>query len=314
MHVQLICLTITYGDDPLLVSDLANAWDQLSRACHHHAYELTPTTTEVQHLISCLRSAESFLAPGTFTRSDLILADWSHAPSGYPWRYRVYVDTRPARATENWRPPSTEEIAEWLRPAAVFRTVEFDGHLVRNHAKFLVIDHRFLLGTSDNFSHSAEFHKRRVWRQDRQPQSLGVSGARDAAGRGRPVRTDFLTEVWSQATSSIGSRGPKSTSLSVPTVGRISSRIVASPPSADLAPSLLDALNESQTHRAVRACDATAVASKYDEYWLIRRSELGSAIERAAAGEEGASMSPACASLANANRGMGLRAFRGRRS
>jgi hypothetical protein len=36
-----------------------------------------------------------------------------------------------------------------------------------------------------------------------------------------------------------------------------------------------------------RACNATAVASKYDEYWLIRRSELGSAIERAAAGEEG---------------------------
>jgi hypothetical protein len=62
MHVQLICLTIAYGDDPLLVSDLANAWDQLSRACHHHAYELTPTTTEVQHLISCLRSAESLLA------------------------------------------------------------------------------------------------------------------------------------------------------------------------------------------------------------------------------------------------------------
>ena len=62
MHVQLICLTIAYGDDPLLVSDLANAWDQLSRACHHHAYELTPITTEVQHLISCLRSAESLLA------------------------------------------------------------------------------------------------------------------------------------------------------------------------------------------------------------------------------------------------------------
>jgi hypothetical protein len=42
-----------------------------------------------------------------------------------------------------------------------------------------------------------------------------------------------------------------------------------------------------QSHGPVRACDATSVASKYDEYWLIRRSELGSAIERAAAGEEG---------------------------
>jgi hypothetical protein len=75
-----------------------------------------------------------------------------------PVMVRVYMDTRAARAKENWRPPSTAEIAEWLRPAAVFRTIEFDGHLVRNHAKFLVIDHRFLLVTSANFSHSAEFH------------------------------------------------------------------------------------------------------------------------------------------------------------
>ena len=64
MKVQLICLSVAYRDDPVLVSDLASAWDQLSRACHHHAYELTPTTTEVQHLISCLRSAESLLARG----------------------------------------------------------------------------------------------------------------------------------------------------------------------------------------------------------------------------------------------------------
>jgi hypothetical protein len=40
-----------------------------------------------------------------------------------------------------------------LAPAAVFRTVEFDAQLVRNRAKFLVIDHRFLLVTSANFSH-----------------------------------------------------------------------------------------------------------------------------------------------------------------
>jgi hypothetical protein len=62
MHMQLICLTIAYRDDPALVSDLANAWDQLSRACHHHAYELTPTTSEVRHLVSRLRGVESLLA------------------------------------------------------------------------------------------------------------------------------------------------------------------------------------------------------------------------------------------------------------
>jgi phosphatidylserine/phosphatidylglycerophosphate/cardiolipin synthase-like enzyme len=36
--------------------------------------------------------------------------------------------------------------------------VPFDGSPVRNHAKFLAIDHRFLLITSANFSHSAEQH------------------------------------------------------------------------------------------------------------------------------------------------------------
>jgi len=72
--------------------------------------------------------------------------------------YGLYIDTRAARPKEKWCPPSTDEIAEWLSPGAVFRTTEFDGQLVRNHAKFLVIDHRFLLVTSANFSRSAEFH------------------------------------------------------------------------------------------------------------------------------------------------------------
>ena len=39
----------------------------------------------------------------------------------------------------------------------VLRTRPFDGHPVRNHAKFLAIDHRFLLVTSANFSWSAEY-------------------------------------------------------------------------------------------------------------------------------------------------------------
>lgn len=29
----------------------AAAWWGLSNACHHHAYELTPTTSEIRHLV-----------------------------------------------------------------------------------------------------------------------------------------------------------------------------------------------------------------------------------------------------------------------
>jgi phosphatidylserine/phosphatidylglycerophosphate/cardiolipin synthase-like enzyme len=70
---------------------------------------------------------------------------------------RVYLDT----AAADWSPrpgsPTTGEVAARLRPATVLRTRQFDGRQVRDHAKFLAIDHRFLLITSANFSWSAEF-------------------------------------------------------------------------------------------------------------------------------------------------------------
>ncbi|MEU3921313.1 DISARM system phospholipase D-like protein DrmC [Streptomyces sp. NPDC029004] len=71
---------------------------------------------------------------------------------------RVYLDTRAAdRGSRSWS-PTTTEVSEHMKPATVLRTKKFDGDHVRNHAKFLAIDHRFLLVTSANFSWSAE-HK-----------------------------------------------------------------------------------------------------------------------------------------------------------
>jgi phosphatidylserine/phosphatidylglycerophosphate/cardiolipin synthase-like enzyme len=65
---------------------------------------------------------------------------------------RVYMDTRATGSSS----PTTEEVAGHLRPGVVLRTIEFDGRYVRNHSKFICIDHRFLLVTSANFSWSAE--------------------------------------------------------------------------------------------------------------------------------------------------------------
>jgi hypothetical protein len=69
---------------------------------------------------------------------------------------RVYLYT--SAADQGPRPwsPTTAEVAAHLRPATVLRTKAFDGRPVRNHSKFLSIDHRFLLVTSANFSWSAE--------------------------------------------------------------------------------------------------------------------------------------------------------------
>jgi phosphatidylserine/phosphatidylglycerophosphate/cardiolipin synthase-like enzyme len=70
---------------------------------------------------------------------------------------KVYMDTDAADAGPR-RPgsPKTDEVAAHLHPALILRTKRFDGRQVRNHSKFLSIDHRFLLVTSANFSWSAE--------------------------------------------------------------------------------------------------------------------------------------------------------------
>jgi hypothetical protein len=47
MRVQLICLR-TYLGDPDLAARAGHAWSALSRASHHHAYELAPTAAELQ--------------------------------------------------------------------------------------------------------------------------------------------------------------------------------------------------------------------------------------------------------------------------
>jgi hypothetical protein len=58
MCSQLVVIRVFYGDQ---VSNTANiAWIGLSNACHHHAYELTPTVEEVRHwlgLVALTRTA-----------------------------------------------------------------------------------------------------------------------------------------------------------------------------------------------------------------------------------------------------------------
>jgi hypothetical protein len=48
-RVKLVALTVLKGRDS--VADLDWCWNTLSTACHHHAYELSPTHHEVEHLI-----------------------------------------------------------------------------------------------------------------------------------------------------------------------------------------------------------------------------------------------------------------------
>ena len=46
-HAQLLCLS-TYLKDDDTAGQLRYAWSALTRACHHHPYELPPATAELE--------------------------------------------------------------------------------------------------------------------------------------------------------------------------------------------------------------------------------------------------------------------------
>jgi len=51
MRIQLICLR-TYLEDADLAARAGHTWSALSRACHHHAYEVAPTAAELRDWLS----------------------------------------------------------------------------------------------------------------------------------------------------------------------------------------------------------------------------------------------------------------------
>jgi hypothetical protein len=62
MRTQLICLRSYLGDAPL-AARASHTWSSLRRACHHHAYELAPTSAELESWLSVVselvRAADS---------------------------------------------------------------------------------------------------------------------------------------------------------------------------------------------------------------------------------------------------------------
>ncbi|KGN29918.1 hypothetical protein N802_10235 [Knoellia sinensis KCTC 19936] len=55
MRSLLTCLEIAYSNDPEWVNQAEQAWAGLSNACHHHAFQLGPTSLEAQRLIDSVR-------------------------------------------------------------------------------------------------------------------------------------------------------------------------------------------------------------------------------------------------------------------
>ena len=56
MRTLLGCLEVAYSeDDPTVAATADYAWTRLSSASHQHAYELSPTFSEAEHLLTLVR-------------------------------------------------------------------------------------------------------------------------------------------------------------------------------------------------------------------------------------------------------------------
>ena len=85
--------------------------------------------------------------------------------------------------------PTCEEVAAQLAGAKVFRTTEPDGKPIRNHAKFVAVDHQFLIVTSANFSKSAEERNIELGLRVQSRSLDRIGGAPAPRLRGGPLRT-----------------------------------------------------------------------------------------------------------------------------
>lgn len=112
-------------------------------------------TSQVTHLIDGARQSV-VCSTFNFQRSSGLWTALHRAAQRPGVAVRVYLDTRAADKRPAAWSPTTAQVADHVKPGTVLRTKVFDGGYVRNHAKFLIIDHRFVLVTSANFSRSAE--------------------------------------------------------------------------------------------------------------------------------------------------------------
>lgn len=63
------CIEVLYQEDaPYIASEAQYAWDSLSQASHHHAYELAPTHAEVSALTELVKGLAIFATRSTAAR------------------------------------------------------------------------------------------------------------------------------------------------------------------------------------------------------------------------------------------------------
>ena len=116
-----------------------------------HLARSAPLTTSVVRLVDGARQSVTWSTYNVQTTSAL----WDavrRAAGRHEVDVRVYLDARAASGSS----PTPGQVASLLHPATVLASTTFGSAYVRNHAKFVAVDHRWLLVTSANASWSAE--------------------------------------------------------------------------------------------------------------------------------------------------------------
>ena len=70
IHAQMLCLVAYLGNRDLAQQTYAT-WSALSRACHHHPYELTPTADELRAWLASARTFANEVARQTASAAAL---------------------------------------------------------------------------------------------------------------------------------------------------------------------------------------------------------------------------------------------------
>jgi len=122
-----------------------------------HLADYGALTTSIKDLVLSARQSVT-CSTFNFQKSSALWAALRKVAARGTVEVLVYLDTEAADHGKWAGSPTSVEVASQLVGAQVYRTRQVEGRLVRNHAKFVAVDHQFLVVTSANFSVSAEQH------------------------------------------------------------------------------------------------------------------------------------------------------------
>jgi hypothetical protein len=152
LDLALAVLRAIHGAATARTIDIAPMW-----TLPGHLADYGALTTSIKDLVLTARQSVT-CSTFNFQKSSALWTALSEVVARGTVEVIVYLDTH-AADEDTWAgSPTSAEVASQLAGAHVFRTRRVDGQLVRNHAKFVAVDHQFLVVTSANFSVSAEQH------------------------------------------------------------------------------------------------------------------------------------------------------------